>query len=175
MHDYERHKEFIAIYREYLLKTPEEDQLLPHDRANRYWALLADMAFIGPEADTAPVRRITPNRSNQVVYEQRHNEEVSRLRNPIEWLFGRLWRQWGILRFVYRWDHKHFDSDYDICCLLTNELMRTTDLNERDYEFYMQVCTKRRQDYEEQQRKRKEAQDKNKEYRRRRRRQELGI
>jgi hypothetical protein len=115
---------------------------------------MADSAYIGPEADTAPIRRITPSRVNQAVHDARINEEVARRRNPVEWFFGRLWRSWALLRHEYRWDHAHFDDDNDICCLLTNELIRAAQLAERDHDFYRQVVTRRHATHEAVQRKR---------------------
>jgi hypothetical protein len=144
MHDYDEHKRLAPSYHEYLLKTPEEAHLLRADAAERFWAIMADAAYIGPAADTAPIRRVTPLRGNMLAHDARVNQEVARRRNPIEWVVGRLWRSWSILRNVYRWDHAHFDDDYDICCLLTNELVRTTQLEERDYDFFRKVVTQRR-------------------------------
>lgn len=158
IHDYDEHKRNAQSYEEYLLKTEEEARALPQDRASRFWALMGDLGFLGPDADTAPIRRVTPTRSNQSVHDARRNTDIARRRNPSEWFFGRLWRSWAILRKVYRWDHAHFDDDYDICCLLTNELIRATQLNEADHDFYMRVITKRRQGREDKERVRKAQQ-----------------
>lgn len=158
VHDYDEHKRNVAMYAEYLLKTPEEVHALPQDAANRFWALMADTGYIGPEADTAPIRRVTTTRRNQRVHDARANEEIRRRRVPVEWFFGRLWRSWGILGDVYKWDHANFDADYDICCLLTNELIRASHLAQQDHDFYLRIVTMRFGAWEAKQRKRKEQQ-----------------
>jgi len=52
-HDYEEHERVAPSYQEYLLKTPEEHRALPGDAQQRFWAIMADSAYIGPEAHHA--------------------------------------------------------------------------------------------------------------------------
>jgi hypothetical protein len=85
------------------------------------------------------------------------------LRVPIEQFFGRLWHHWAVLRHAYHLDYTHFDDDYDLLCLLTNELISATALNEADKLFYDQVLTLRRQNQQRKEEKHKGAQQRTKE------------
>jgi hypothetical protein len=65
-HDYACFKETYNVYCEYLLKTPEERNILPADTANPSWAALLDSGFIGPEVDTPGLRKITIKRPSSL-------------------------------------------------------------------------------------------------------------
>jgi hypothetical protein len=49
---------------------------------------------------------------------------------------------WGIIRDTYRWNHGHFDMDFENMCLLTNELIKSNLLQE-DYTFYKNIANMR--------------------------------
>ena len=63
---------------------------------------------------------------------------------------------WAIVRGTYHWDHEHFDLDYNICVLLTNENIAKTQLEEADRLFYLQVLEVRKKHQEAISHKRKE-------------------
>jgi hypothetical protein len=168
VHDYSIIKETCESYTEYLLKTPDERAALVGDREHRFWAALLDKAYVGPAQDTPNLRRIVPVKRPVTVADEQHNHNVNALRAPIEQFFGRLWQCWAVLRHAYRLSHTTFDDDYDLLCLLTNELISNTALNEQDKLFYDQVRTLRRQSAEKKDNKRKEAQKRSKDNKARR-------
>ncbi len=57
-------------------------------------------------------------------------------------------KAWAFTQNVYRFDHSHFDEDFDNCFMLTNELIRNNQLDDRDREFYKQFRQKRKLDGE---------------------------
>lgn len=168
VHDYSVNKDTYPYYVDYLHKSVEEHAALAADRQQQYWAVLCDKAYIGPEADTPNFRRLTPIKPPRTVQDHQHNAAVARFRVPVDQFFGRMWKKWGILRNVYRFDHAHFDSDFDVLCLLTNEGIAVTSLSEEDALFYDKARTQRRQLLEAKEAKLKEASKKYKENKRRR-------
>ncbi len=48
-----------------------------------------------------------------------------------------LYKLWGVVRGLYRYDHKHFDIDFDNCVLLTNEHIRAAGLTVEDLNFLL--------------------------------------
>lgn len=154
VHDYQYHKRFFEQYLPYLLKTPADHHALPHDVQHRFWAVCGDKGYIGPETDTPDERRITPKKGQLTQAERVENTAINRIRVPVEQFFGRLMASWGILHGVYRWDHANFDADFQICALLTNELIQHSQLVNLDAEFYAKYISQRRTKAEERERKR---------------------
>lgn len=157
VHDYSINKETYETYLEYLRKTDDERNALPADRESRFWAAVLDKAYVGPASDTPHFRRITPIKNPTTVADSQHNAAVNPIRVPVEQYFGRMWKAWGALRHPYRFDHAHFDDDYDLLCLLTNELIAATPLNDDDHSFYTQLLHLRRQKSEAREAKRRAA------------------
>lgn len=156
-HDYTFLKSNYTTYLEYLIKRPDEQHLLPLDTNYGEWAVLMDKGYQGPPEDTPGLRRITPTKGQNLTLQQRViNKELHKLRTPIEQFFGRLQQLWPILRNCYRWDHRHFDDDFTICVLLTNEHIRRLELSELDFSFKHKLALARHLFVEEKQRKRKE-------------------
>jgi hypothetical protein len=54
-----------------------------------------------------------------------------------------LTKSWAIVGYLYRWDHEHFDIDFENVCLLTNERIRRNQLTQLDYEFYRNLLNAR--------------------------------
>lgn len=154
VHDFPYHKRYFEQYLPYLLKTPAEHHALPNDVQNRFWAVCCDKGYIGPADETPGERRIMPKKGHVTQEERAANAEINRIRVPVEQFFGRLLSSWGILRGVYRWDHTNFDTDFQICCLLTNELIHHNQLENLDHEFYRRYLTVRRNKAEARERKR---------------------
>jgi DDE superfamily endonuclease len=163
-HDYQYHKKIYANYLPYLLKQPDEHEHLPGDGRYRYWAVIADMGYIGPAADTPDERRIIPKKGgNLTAHELKVSHDIKLARVPVEQFFGRGWNLWGILRGVYRWDHKHFDLDYENMCLLTNEHIHDNVLSEIDHKFYRNFISLRIQGQKDREEKRNVSEKKSKE------------
>jgi len=87
-----------------LQKTPQEFEILVVDRNHDNWAVVADKAYLGPENDTPGIRRITPHKGRNLPPARRlENDEINRIRVPIEQFFGRQYKLWGFSREVYRY------------------------------------------------------------------------
>jgi len=145
-HDYNILKETCPTYTPYLLKTTEENHALKQDKKDRRWAMLCDSGYIGDADDTPGLRRIALTKpSRRKTHEQRvEGTELARLRVPVEQYFGRLTKLWGILSSTYKYDQDHFDIDFNICALLTNEHIKVNQLEEIDREFYLALLEHRK-------------------------------
>jgi len=139
-----------------IFKLPTEHQQLPGDQQERFWALLADKAYVGPATDTPDLRRLTPKKGRLTVAQRATNDKLNRLRVPIEQFFGRVLQSWTFLHGVYRWDHANFDVDFENACLLTNELIKHRSLEELDSIFYHKYISSRVKNAEDKERKRNE-------------------
>ena len=168
VHDFELFKQGYERYLSYLLKLPAEHAALVGDQGDRYWALLCDKGYIGPDAASPDVRRICPVKDPQNHHDRTLNILKARYRVMIECFFGRLLGHFNIFRSCYRWSHEYFNDDFLICCRLTNEVISLLSLTELDYRFYKSMQEKRVREYEQNQRKRKQQQDAYREHRRRR-------
>lgn len=141
VHDYTIHKMEYRRHFEYTLKQPSEVYALPADCRHEHWATVLDKAYIGPEGDTPDERRITPTKNPHTAEQVAFNRTVSNVRVPVEQFFGRLYNKFGVLRKIYRYDHAHFDVDFENACLLTNEDILITALCAEDGTFYKQLLT----------------------------------
>lgn len=128
VHDYHTLKHHYTKYLDYLLKQPNENRDLHGDAAHRFWAVMADKAYIGPPEDTPDLRRIVPKRGARSVADLEQNRRIALHRVPIEQFFGRVLGLWAVARVTYRWDHPHFDADFTNWCLLTNEHIKVCPL-----------------------------------------------
>lgn len=127
VHDYQNLKSKYHPIAEYLLKTPEEMHHLQGDLRSRFWAAVLDRGYVGPAEDTPDLRRITPKKGRGLTEQQiLHNTEIDRFRCPVEQYFGRMLQSWAVPRGKYRWDHNHFQIDFENWCLLTNELIQVS-------------------------------------------------
>lgn len=172
-HDYEIHKGHFQEYLPYLRKTSSEQALISTDN-NRNWAILMDKGYVGPEADTQGERRITPKKSYSnglSSVDNQRNEELSRIRVPVEQFFGRLFKLWGLFSKQYKNDNILLNNDFDICVLLTNEQINHSHLTSSDGDFYTAKWKKHLATVEEEKRKRNGQQEK---YRTNKRRRLLG-
>ena len=132
--------------------------LLDSDMHSRFWAVLADKGYIGPETDTPDFRRVTPIKKNRLsIVDQAFNEEQRKARVPIECFFGRVMKLWGVVENVYRFNHKNFDMDFENACLLTNYHIRDHDLDDEDWKFYHNYLSARIKKQEEKLQKEKMA------------------
>jgi hypothetical protein len=141
IHDYTIFKKNYNQYISYLRKTTEERDLplLNLDTAFPNWGILLDRGYIGPATDTPELRKITLKKNVTTVMDQASNLELSQLRCPVERFFGRLKCLWKIFTSEFRLDHAHFDMDFDICCLLTNESIERKQLAVEDGDFYLKL------------------------------------
>lgn len=157
IHDYSIHKTYHHNYDFYLRKTIDEKDHFQADRAHTHWAVIADMAYIGPQSDTPNERRIYPVKKPISVADRTHNETLNPARVPVEQFFGRLYKKFGVFCSTYRYDHFTFDIDFDNGCLLINEDIADRALADEDEKFYKQVLTARLEAYHRQVAKEKEA------------------
>jgi hypothetical protein len=154
-HDYEIHKEVYDGYVSYLQKSTAEKVQIPSDR-NNSWANLLDKGYVGPDSDTPGERRITPKKGRILEFaERQRNEELNRIRVPIEQFFGRFYQLWGLFQRPYKYDYINFDLDSDNCILLTNEHIMRSVLVEADEKFNQQRLEDIKAKYEEVRSKRK--------------------
>lgn len=150
VHDYTIHKRNYRNYLDYLRKTDEErNRIQDPSPDEEYWAAILDKAYIGPRTDTPEIRRITPMKKPVTAAQRASNLTINKERVPIEQFFGRLGGKFVVYRRVYKFDHRHFDSDFAIACYLTNEDILLTALAEEDLKSYNGVLTKRQQDFDE--------------------------
>jgi hypothetical protein len=149
VHDYTIHKRNYRSYLDYLHKTPDERTRIQDPDPNEdYWAAIMDKAYVGPRADTPEMRRITPMKKPVTAAQRASNLIINKERVPNEQFFGRLGAKFVVYRRVYKFDHRHFDSDFAIACYLTNEDILLTALAEADSKAYSGVHTKRQQDFD---------------------------
>jgi len=159
-HDYSIFKDNYHHYTQYLAKSPDERRHHLTDLKDKRWAILADSGYTGPSEDTPEVRRIVILKPTQrhTQIERTINEELSRLRAPVEQFFGRLTKLWGVVGGTYTLDHNSFDMYFNICTLLTNEHIRYHQLEEVDHEFYTQFLVHRRAQQENRRKREREHQ-----------------
>ena len=98
--------------------------------------MLFDSVYTGPDSDTPRLRRLFIPKNPRTMTELADYEVCAKLRVPVEQFFGRLTKLWDILSGVFCFDHDHFDLDFNICVLLTNEHIRNHDSKKVDYRFY---------------------------------------
>lgn len=168
VHDFEILKRGYNRYLEYLLKLPTENAALPTDQQSRFWAVIADKGYIGPEHATPDLRRLTPIKDPQTPVQITYNQSIGRVRVPVECFFGRIVTSFGVFRNIYRWSHSHFDADFEIACCLVNEQLEATTLNENDSLHYRGLLIRRVREATEKEAKRKLMQDQYRERKRRR-------
>ena len=160
-HDYTIFKPTSASYSKYLTKNTYELKELPADTDKR-WAMLGDNAYQGPESDTPTVRRIFVPRASAVTDISLQND-LKKLRGPVECFFGRMKHLWRICHTVYRSAHEHFDADINICVFLTNEHIRGSRLEMDDEKSFLAHQTNHFEKVQQEAIKRKKQQEKWKE------------
>ena len=144
VHDYTIHKKNYRSYLDYLRKTPEERARIQDPDPNKdYWAAILDKAYIGPRSNTPKLRRITPMKKPVTAAQKASNMIINKERVPVEQFLGRLGAKFVVYRRVYKFDHRHFDSDFAIACYLVNEEVFLTALAEADSKAYNSIQTKR--------------------------------
>jgi hypothetical protein len=156
-HDFAIHKENYQNYLPYLRKTNEELASMPEDRINRYWGILGDKAYFASANETPDERRFAIRKNPRTIADKSFNEEMTKIRVPVECFFGRMWKLWSLLRKPYPYDHNLFDGDYENMVLLTNEHIRATHpLEDSDQVFYKAFRENQKRQSEEKERKRRE-------------------
>jgi hypothetical protein len=153
--DYVIHKEHFLEYEPYLRKTEMEKLLLSQDTQHSHWAILMDSAYDGNALDTPLERRIAIKKNPSSPAIVHANEELKNLRVHVECFFGRMYKLWGVIRNIYKWDHDFFDLDFENCAMLTNEHIRANQLTEEDRIFYRKYLSSRVSEAERKQAKRK--------------------
>ncbi len=161
IHDYNILKATSQHYTGYLAKTESELREISIDRSQRYWSMILDKVYGGPQSDTPNLRKIVPLKTPILQSDIENNQVIGKLRVQIECVFGRMQKLWGIFRKVYTLDHDNFDMDFDNCILLTNEDIRNNHpLSEDDRILYQLLTQQRREKREKAIEKRKGQQQK---------------
>jgi len=138
-HDYELHKEIYRQYMGYLRMTPEEMIQNEAQVEHAYWLIMGDKGYVGPADDTHPIERVVPKKGTLTEADRQRNISINRERVVVEQYLGRLAKLWSTMSRGWRWDHGHFDIDFEIACMLTNEHITTTRLDDEDATFYKQL------------------------------------
>lgn len=138
-HDYELHREIYRQYVPYLRMTPEEMIRNQAQAEFSYWQIMGDKGYVGQADDTHPIERVVPKKGLLNEAERQRNILINRERVVVEQYLGRLCRLWSTMGRGWRWDHGHFDMDFEIACMLTNEHITTTVLDDDDATFYQQL------------------------------------
>ena len=168
VHDYEIHKQVYASYGQYLVMSPEEIVSCQLEPGARYWKILADKGYIGSPDDTEPLERVCPKKgSNLTPNENALNRRLSAMRSVVEMFFGRVARLWHVFVKAWKYDHDHFDTDFTIACLLTNEHISLTALFDQDEHAHKRRLHGWWFQFSEQQRRNREASQRSKAKRRR--------
>lgn len=155
-HDYCIFKKNFEDYVGYLCKRPDEVDLIPNDVQNASWSVLLDSGYLGEERDFPLLRRVViPRHSTATGRQKEDHAELSGIRSCVEIFFGRMHQNFAMIRNVHRWNHEHFDMDFDLCVLLTNELILTTNLEQEDANFLLKSLECKKQAHEERMGKRK--------------------
>jgi hypothetical protein len=136
-HDYEIHKKEFRTYAEYLQMTPEEAVQCGLGHGVHYWKIMADKGYIGNPNDTHPLERVCPHKGRLTEPQRAWNGLFARERVVVEQYLGRLSRLWEVLNTTWTYDEEHFDTDFSIACMLTNEHIRQFDLEEGDRQFHI--------------------------------------
>ncbi len=91
-HDYSQFKKNFQKYSDYLVKSPAELRQLPREVSEPSWAILGDSAYIGDTQDTPGLRKVSLLKRSQVLFpsDRHEQQELARIRVPIECFFGRL-------------------------------------------------------------------------------------
>jgi len=89
------------------------------------------------------LRKLCPKKDAQLQTDKSYNERISRICYPVECFFGWLKQTWALFHNRYHFDHAKFDTDFDNCILLTNEIICQSRLTDSDIKFYhaLLVCT----------------------------------
>lgn len=125
------HQTMHDEYLSYLTMRPIEKARagLVTPNTNYYWHLLC-----------GPHYHITPTAGGEfeplTLVRYIHKEGQESLETSAEQFLGRLLRLWGVFRKKWIWDRSHFDYDFAIACLLTNEHLQLALLDSSDSGFY---------------------------------------
>jgi len=115
-HDYSAFKKTHEKYLGYLRKTPEERAQLPRDLAADSWAILCDSGYTGDSQDTPGLRKMALKKPSQMQFptQRRDQQELAKIRVPIECFFGRVQKLWAILRGTYRFGHVQTENSLSV-------------------------------------------------------------
>ena len=166
-HDYAILKDTFPSYLPYLQKLTHERALLSTDFENRSWGMVCDSGYIGPASDTPNLRRLVIPKPSSNIGEITQSTELAKIRVVVEQFFGRFYMLWNMFR-KYRYSQSTFDTDFNICALLTNEHIKRMDTTEIDKRFYDSLLEADVRAFEEKERKRKASYEKSKNNKRKR-------
>ncbi|OAF66723.1 hypothetical protein A3Q56_05543 [Intoshia linei] len=122
-------------YLGYLKKLSIEET---DEESDTRWGMILDSGYMGPDSDTLGLRKYVMNRPSLIEpVDVESHKELASIRGCVERFFGRLKISFSIFSLTYRYDISHFNVDFDICVLLTNEIISRTQLTDNDiiYDF----------------------------------------
>ena len=95
---------------------------------------MADKGYVGLDDE---IRIVTPIKGSELNNEESSfNKKIGIDRVIIENYYGRLKLSWAIIRNKFRGSHGNYDAIFDICCGLTNVLIKYNPLKAEDGEYY---------------------------------------
>ncbi len=161
MHDFQMFKSGMDRYKNYLRILPSDVDPL----TNRTdWSICADKGYIGEVDGITMVTPKKKQRNARLTHQELiYNRDVAKVRIPVEQFFGRLKSCWRILANTYRMDHANFDTDADNCILLTNELIKISNLSDVDLRAYKRNVELRKAEAIQKYERKRKAQQKYKE------------
>ena len=138
VHDFQDFKSTFPMLLSYLKKTEEEKNMIPHDSDHPYWGISLDKGYCGSSNLTPNLRKIVPYKKPATDIECAHNEAFKSI-HPIERFFGRMKKIWRITSIPYKYDLQYFNDDIDNCIYLTNEHIKTRNLEMIDFQYQRQL------------------------------------
>ena len=133
-HDYKIHKQAADSYSMYTVKTSEECNLIVDGPCQ--WTILEDSAYQGPVGDTPTIHKMTISDKAASAQDVCTNTELAHICVSIRQFFSHMQLLWNMWCGVYHEDHSHFDINYDICLMLTNENIKFYILKDENAKFY---------------------------------------
>jgi len=152
VHDLNIFEKNVAEYQKYLQKTPEELKIMNDQETT--WSLMADKGYQGAQNF---VRVVLPTKGEGGRAQNDENRKIAIERIIIENFYGRLKQKFGIIREVYRGDHRHYDQIFKICVALTNYSLEISPLRATDSKFLQSLIGYYETTIQEKKRKKEEA------------------
>ncbi|OAF69009.1 hypothetical protein A3Q56_03211 [Intoshia linei] len=122
-HDYSAFKRNFKSYLGYLKKLPIEET---DEKSDTRWGMILDSGYMGPDSDTLGLRKYVMNRPPLIKpVDVESQKELTSIRGCVE----KFYLVYFLKPIV---DISHFNVDFDICVLLTNEIISRTQLTDND-------------------------------------------
>jgi hypothetical protein len=111
-----------------LIHTPTPCSIIAADCTPNF-VILGNSAYLGEPTKTPGLHQIALQKHSLVQPDQHMAmQELKRLWVFVKCWFGHQQLLWGIIHRTYSWSKQHFDLDFDITALLTNEHIHISSL-----------------------------------------------